>query len=77
MQKDNQQRKKRLYLVGKFLSFFYQRFFQREDVPQKEFLENLGLLIVKNNLLIQFVENMWLKCLILHFYPKLNFPCKR
>jgi hypothetical protein len=51
--------------------------FKREDVPPKEFLENLGLSIVKNNLPIQFVESMWLKCLILRFYPKLNFPCTR
>jgi len=44
---------------------------------QKELFEDLGLLIVKYNLLIYFVENMWLKRLIFHFYPKLNFPSKR
>jgi len=31
----------------------------------KFFLEDLGLLIVKKNLPIQFVESMWLKHLIL------------
>jgi hypothetical protein len=46
-------------------------------VSHKEFLEDLALLIVKNNLLIQFVESMWLKCLIIHLCPKLNFPSKR
>jgi hypothetical protein len=47
------------------------------DVMQKEFLENLGLLIVKSNLPIQFVESMWLKHLILRLCPKINFPSKR
>ncbi len=42
-------------------------------MPHIEFLKDLGLLIVKNNLLIQFVESMWLKRLILHLCPKLNF----
>jgi hypothetical protein len=50
--------------------------FKKENVPQKEFLEDLDLLIVKNNLPIQFVKNMWLKRLILHFCPKLNFLSK-
>jgi len=30
---------------------------------QKEFDEHLSLLIVKNNLLIQFVESVWFKIL--------------
>ncbi len=34
---------------------------KKKDVSQKEFLEDLGLLIVKNNLPIQFVESMRLK----------------
>jgi len=46
-------------------------------VPQKELKKDLGLLIVKNNLPTQFVENMWLKHLILHLCPKLNFLSKR
>jgi hypothetical protein len=50
---------------------------KKKDVSHKEFLEDLALLIVKNNLLIQFVESMWLKCLIIHLCPKLNFPSKR
>jgi hypothetical protein len=51
--------------------------FKKEDVPQKEFLEDLGLFIVNNNLPIQFVESVWLKCLTMHLCPKLNFPSKR
>ncbi len=34
-------------------------------------------MIIKNNLPIQFVESMWLKHLIIHLCPKLNFPSKR
>jgi hypothetical protein len=41
------------------------------------FSKNLGLLIIKENLPIQFVESMWLKCLILHLCPKLNYPYRR
>jgi hypothetical protein len=33
-------------------TFTMKDFFQQEDVPQIKFLENFGLLIVKNNLLI-------------------------
>jgi hypothetical protein len=52
-------------------------FFKKEDVQQKEFLEDLSLLIVNNNLPIQFVESVWLKRLTMHLCPKLNFPSKR
>jgi hypothetical protein len=46
-------------------------------VPQKEFLPDLGLLIVKNNLTIQFLESIWLKQLTLCLCPKLNFLSKK
>jgi hypothetical protein len=51
--------------------------FKKEDVPQKEFLEDLGLLIFKKNLPIQFMENIWLKLVVLCLCPKLNFPSRR
>jgi hypothetical protein len=51
-------------------------FFQKEDVPQKESLEYLGILIIKKLLLIQFIESIWLKQLALHLCPKLKFPSK-
>ncbi len=51
--------------------------FKKKYVSHKEFFEDLGLLIVKNNLPIQFVESMWLKCLIFHLCPKLNFPFRK
>jgi hypothetical protein len=63
--------------MGQYLIFLVKDSFKKEDVPQKEFLEDLGLLIVNNNLPIQFVENVWLKCLTMHLCPKLNFPSKR
>jgi hypothetical protein len=67
-----------IFFGGSISKFFSAKdSFKKKDVPQKAFLENLGLLIVKNNLPIQFVENMWLKHLILHLCPKLNFPSIR
>jgi hypothetical protein len=61
--------------ISKF--FYVKDSFEREDVPHKEFLDDLSLLIVKNNLPIQLVESMRLKHLILHLCPKLNFPSRR
>ncbi len=55
---------------GSIFKFFsIKNSFKKEDVSWKEFLEDLGLSIVKNNLPIQFVESMWLKCLILRLCP--------
>jgi hypothetical protein len=42
-------------------------------VPYKEIKKDLGLLIIKDNFPIQFVESMWLKHLILHL-SKIKFP---
>lgn len=44
-----------------FGGFILKRFviknsFKKDDVQHKEFLEDFGLLIVKNNLIIQFME---------------------
>jgi hypothetical protein len=38
---------------------------KNDNVHQKDFVKNLGLLIIKNYLSIQFVENIWLKCLVM------------
>jgi len=35
-------------------------------MQQKDILQDLGLLIMKNNLTLQFVESVWFKHLILH-----------
>ncbi len=41
------------------------------------FVENLALLIVKNHLSLQFVETMWLKCLVLQLCPHVQFPFQK
>jgi hypothetical protein len=46
-------------------------------MQQKEFDEHLNLLSVKNNLLIQFVESVWFKILVLHLRWWINFPFKK
>jgi hypothetical protein len=35
--------------------------FKKDDVQQKQFVEDLTLLIIKNHLPLQFVESSWLK----------------
>jgi hypothetical protein len=52
-------------------------FILKDSFQKKGVLNDLSLLIVKNNLPIQFVESMWLKRLILHLCPKLNFPSRK
>jgi hypothetical protein len=42
-------------------------------VEQKMFVENLALLIVKNHLSLQFVETVWLKCLVLQLCLHVQF----
>jgi hypothetical protein len=39
-------------------------------MKQKQFVEYLVLLIVKNHLLMHFVESPWLKCFCLHLCPR-------
>jgi hypothetical protein len=41
-----------------------------------QFLEELQLLVVKNNLPMLFVGSMWLKCLVLHLCSRVSFPSK-
>jgi hypothetical protein len=48
--------------------------FKKDDVEQKMFVENFTLLIVKNHLPSQFVQSMWLKCLVLQLCPFVHFP---
>ncbi len=77
--KEKQPTKKRAIVFGgsKFKIFLIKNSFKEKDVPLKEFLKDLGLLIVKNYLPIQLVESMWPKHLILCLCPKLHFPSKR
>ncbi len=39
--------------------------FKKDAVEQHMFVENLAFLIMKNHLPLQFLENVWLKCLVL------------
>jgi hypothetical protein len=48
--------------------------FKKHDVYQKDFWQDLGHLIVKNNLPLQFVESVYFKCLILHLSHRVVFP---
>ncbi len=41
-----------------FVLFVVKEPFKKDDVQQKYFLQDLGLLIVKDNLPLQFVENV-------------------
>ncbi len=45
-------------------------------MQQKQFLQDLALLVIKNHFPIQFVESNWLKCFIMHICPKIVFPSK-
>jgi len=66
MLKNNLQRKTNCPNKCNFTFFVIKEPFKNDDVQQKDFLQDLNLLIVKNNLALQFVESVWFKCLILH-----------
>jgi hypothetical protein len=40
-------------------------------------LQDLGLLIVENNLPLLFVESVWFKHLTLHLFSKVVFPFRK
>ncbi len=46
-------------------------------MQQKQFLQDLALLVVKNHLPIQFVESTWLKRLVMHLCPRVVFPSRK
>jgi hypothetical protein len=50
--------------------------FWKDHMHKKLFLEDIGLLIVKNHLPMQIVESLWMECLYLHLCPRLVFPSK-
>lgn len=75
---NNLQKNMYIYLESQISEKFVMKdYFQKEDVPQKELFQDLGLLIIKNNLPIQFVKSVWLKHLVLCLFPKLNFPFRK
>jgi hypothetical protein len=58
------------------ISFATKDLSKKDDVQQKDFLQDLGLLIVKNDLPMQFVENIWMKCLALHLCLWIAMPSR-
>jgi hypothetical protein len=71
-------KKKKMCLSDLFQKNCCERFLPKKRCAIKKFLENLCLLIVKNNLSIHFVENVYLiKPLALHLCPRSNFPSKK
>jgi hypothetical protein len=63
-------------LEGQSQKNYYEGFFPKKWCDKKNILEDLGLLIVKNNLPINS-QKMWLNQLILCSCPKLNVLSKR
>jgi hypothetical protein len=59
--------KKRSIVNGRRIFKFFgaMDFYKRDNVHHNFFWEDLGLLIVKKHLPIQFVKSMWLKHLVL------------
>jgi hypothetical protein len=51
--------------------------FQIDYMWPKTFLEDMGLLIIKNHLSMQFVESLQMKHLCLHLCQRLVFPFKK
>jgi hypothetical protein len=57
--------------------FFVKDLFKRMMIVKLFFLQNLNFLIVKNQLPLQFVDNVWFKHVILHLCPQVVFPSKK
>jgi hypothetical protein len=67
--------KKRSNISSNSISNFFvtKEPFKKDDVQQKQNLEDLGFLIVTNHLPLQFVENSWLKKFNMHLCPRIIF----
>jgi hypothetical protein len=62
----------------KYPNFWCKRFFLKDDVQPKKFLQDLGVLIVKIHLPIQVVKNTWLKiCFAMHLCLRVVFLQKK
>jgi hypothetical protein len=51
--------------------------FKKDDVQQKQNLEDLTLLIFKNHLPMHLVESQWLKRFNLHLCPRVVLPFRK
>jgi hypothetical protein len=71
--------KKEVKFVWKFnFQFFLVKDpFGKDDLWQMQYLENLGILVVKNNLPMLFVDSMWLKHLVVHLCSRVDFSFKK
>ncbi len=66
--KNNHQRKEQICLVGQIsTTFVVKDSYKKEDMPQKEFLKDRGLML-RAICIIQFVEFFWLKRLTLYLF---------
>jgi hypothetical protein len=75
---ENQPSKKKPNVSSSKISpFFYAKDPFKKDVgQQKQFLQGFGLLVVENQLPIQFVKSTWLKCITTHLHSKVVFLLK-
>jgi len=74
----NLQIKGLLFPILPYLNFLLQKIPSKRMMWNKKmFVENLALLIVKNHLALQFVENVWLKHLVLQLCPHVQFPFQK
>jgi hypothetical protein len=67
--------KKRSHISNSFIFGFFvsKNPFKNDDMEQMMFVKNLALLIMKNHFPLQFVENAWLKHLVLQLCPHVHF----
>jgi hypothetical protein len=71
-------KKRPMCLTLKYQSFLVQKILSRGMLCIKSnFCKNLILLVIKNHLLIQFVDSTWLKCLVMHLCPRVVFPSRK
>ncbi len=78
-QVERQPTKKRQNLSSSKISefFFTKLFYKKDEMQQKQFLEDLTLLIVNNHLLLHFLESPWLKQFALQLNSCIVFPSKK
>ncbi len=71
--------KKRSKISSNSISNFFvaKEPFKKDDVQQKQILQNLGFLIVTKHLLLQFVENSWMKKFSMHLCPRIVFLSRK
>ncbi len=51
--------------------------FKKDVVQQKQILQDIALLVVKNHLLVQFIESTWLKLLVMHLCSRFVFTSSK